>query len=253
MAVTGLLRWAGVPHEYVWHGGIGYLVLGLAGVHDAQRSADQEQRGQLAELHQTAVQSFQRVADELIEAIRTYATAAELLTGRPNVGRSSFDSLAAGKAFVAILNDAKLGLDTPQPSPSRPGTLPITVVSESVITVTVPRAVYGWAGRSHSLWFCNAFEKDRFAWYEVAFMASPLGGGSPTMEPFATAAAASQHALMPIIGQTQLAWDFEELDRSDLSEFVNRWLGWFGTAAQGRLQRPGMLPEKPERGGRWWN
>ena len=31
MAVTGLLRWAGVPHEYVWHGGIGYLVLGLAG------------------------------------------------------------------------------------------------------------------------------------------------------------------------------------------------------------------------------
>ncbi len=33
MAVTGLLRWAGVPREYVWHGGISYLVLGLAGVH----------------------------------------------------------------------------------------------------------------------------------------------------------------------------------------------------------------------------
>ncbi|MCI2424105.1 hypothetical protein MOQ72_42585 [Saccharopolyspora sp. K220] len=33
MAVTGLLRWAGVPAQYVWHGGISYLVLGLVTVH----------------------------------------------------------------------------------------------------------------------------------------------------------------------------------------------------------------------------
>ena len=33
MAATGLLRWAGVPHDYLWHGGISYLVLGLASVH----------------------------------------------------------------------------------------------------------------------------------------------------------------------------------------------------------------------------
>jgi hypothetical protein len=33
MAATGVLRWAGVPHDYVWHGGISYLVLGLASVH----------------------------------------------------------------------------------------------------------------------------------------------------------------------------------------------------------------------------
>jgi hypothetical protein len=33
VAVTGLLRWAGVPHEYVWHGGLSYLLLGLAVVH----------------------------------------------------------------------------------------------------------------------------------------------------------------------------------------------------------------------------
>ncbi|HYZ69752.1 MAG TPA: hypothetical protein VE666_18470 [Mycobacterium sp.] len=32
MAATGLLRWAGVPHQYAWHGGISYLVLGLAAV-----------------------------------------------------------------------------------------------------------------------------------------------------------------------------------------------------------------------------
>jgi hypothetical protein len=33
MAVTGLLRWAGVPAQYVWHGGVSYLVLGLVVVH----------------------------------------------------------------------------------------------------------------------------------------------------------------------------------------------------------------------------
>ncbi|HET6733787.1 hypothetical protein [Mycobacterium sp.] len=33
MAATGLLRWAGIPPEYLWHGGISYLVVGLASVH----------------------------------------------------------------------------------------------------------------------------------------------------------------------------------------------------------------------------
>ena len=33
MATTGLLRWAGIPPEHLWHGGISYLVLGLASVH----------------------------------------------------------------------------------------------------------------------------------------------------------------------------------------------------------------------------
>lgn len=33
VAATGLLRWAGVPPQYVWHGGISYLLLGLVAVH----------------------------------------------------------------------------------------------------------------------------------------------------------------------------------------------------------------------------
>jgi len=28
-----LLRWAGISPEYLWHGGISYLVVGLASVH----------------------------------------------------------------------------------------------------------------------------------------------------------------------------------------------------------------------------
>jgi hypothetical protein len=33
MAASGLLRWAGLPPQYVWHGGISYAVLGLVVVH----------------------------------------------------------------------------------------------------------------------------------------------------------------------------------------------------------------------------
>ena len=33
MAASGLLRWAGIPPQYVWHGGISYTVLGLVVVH----------------------------------------------------------------------------------------------------------------------------------------------------------------------------------------------------------------------------
>lgn len=33
MSATGLLRWAGVPPQQVWHGGISYLLLGLVVVH----------------------------------------------------------------------------------------------------------------------------------------------------------------------------------------------------------------------------
>jgi hypothetical protein len=33
MTVTGLLRWAGVAPQYVWHGGISYLLLTLVVVH----------------------------------------------------------------------------------------------------------------------------------------------------------------------------------------------------------------------------
>jgi hypothetical protein len=33
MAASGLLRLAGVPPQYVWHGGISYTVLGLMALH----------------------------------------------------------------------------------------------------------------------------------------------------------------------------------------------------------------------------
>jgi serine/threonine protein kinase len=221
---------------------------------DALRSADQEQQERLARLRETAVQSFQRVGDKMIEAIQTHATAADLLTDPRDRRKSqSFNSLASGKTFVALLSGAQIGLDTPQPSPSKPGSLPFTVVAESVIKVTRPSPLHGWVGRGHSLWFCDAEEQGRFAWYELAFTQSGFAAGArPSIDPFEMDGIDAREALEAGITRVQLAWDFDELDRSDLSEFVNRWLGWFGLAAQGQLQRPAMLPEKSMRANRWW-
>jgi hypothetical protein len=151
------------------------------------------------------------------------------------------------------LNGAQIGLDRPETSPSSPGSLPFSVVSESVIRVTRSSPLHGWVGRGHSLWYCDAEEQGRFAWYELAFTQSGFAAGAlPPMDPFYLDGIDAREALSPGITRTQLAWDFEELDRSDLSGFVNRWLGWFGQAAQGQLQRPGLIPEKSIRVDRWW-
>jgi hypothetical protein len=58
--------------------------------------------------------------------------------------------------------------------------------------------------------------------------------------------------LRPGLVREQPAWNFEELDRSDLSDFIDRWLGWFGKAAQGVLQRPHMMPEQTIQTDYWW-
>lgn len=78
------------------------------------------------------------------------------------------------------------------------------------------------------------------------------GVALPQIDPFHMDGIEAGAALCPGIATTQLAWDFEELDRSELSDFVGRWLGWFGQVVTGQLQRPGQIPEKPPMGRRWW-
>jgi hypothetical protein len=126
--------------------------------------------------------------------------------------------------------------------------LPFTVISESVITLTLPNPVHGWRGRTHSLRYCDAHEEGRFAWYELAFMQFAMGGCQPPIEPYALSAYAALPVFSPGIGTAQLGWPVDEIDRSDLSEFLGRWSGWFADAAAGRLSRPMMMPEKPTAG-----
>ncbi|MGV0596937.1 serine/threonine-protein kinase [Mycolicibacterium vulneris] len=217
---------------------------------EAARSAERDETERKQRLHEAGLQSFKHIEDALLEAIDDHAPAAAVL--RESASSRKFESQAAGKSFVAELLLGHLSLDKPQPSPAAGDNVPFTVITESVIAVQQQTSGIAWNGRSSSLWFCDVFEQNRFAWCEVAFMETHRGGQT-TVVPFAMQAAHNGDAFKTmVIGSAQIARDFDELERADLSAFVNRWLGWFGEAATGELQRPLMLPEGRMRAGYWW-
>jgi eukaryotic-like serine/threonine-protein kinase len=116
------------------------------------------------------------------------------------------------------------------------------VISEAVMTVNPVPSVQGYAGRTHSLWYCDAFDEGRFAWYELAFMEHALKT-QPGRVPFAMGAHSARQVFENVMGTVQLARRLEELNRSELDGFLDRWLGWFATAAAGGLRAPARLPE----------
>ena len=61
----------------------------------------------------------------------------------------------------------------------------LDVVTHAALSLSISAKRYGCEGRSHSLWYCDPFEEDRFGWYEVAFMHSPLFQRTSSMAPFA--------------------------------------------------------------------
>lgn len=196
-----------------------------------QASIEQERQESRLLLHQSAAALLESVANRVREAIEDHAPAADI----------SLDEGGGKMFFVASLRGAKLGMSRPILSDAT-WTTPFTVVSEAVITVNPVQSVRGYAGRTHSLWYCDAFEEGRFAWYELAFMEFAMNN-QPARVPFAMGAASARQAFLPIVGTTQLARRFEELDRSELDDFLDRWLGWFARAIAGELQAPGVLPE----------
>lgn len=117
------------------------------------------------------------------------------------------------------------------------------VIAHSGIIIRIPRDRYEFEGRSHSLWYCDAFEAGRFEWVETAFMMSPFSSKGTTMRPFmADPGMVSAKALWNGMSEYQLAWPMERLDSEG---FIDRWANWLGDAAQGRLQSPSTMPERP--------
>ena len=99
-----------------------------------------------------------------------------------------------------------------------------------------------YAGRSHSLWYCDALHKGQFEWFELAFMDLR---NHQRMVPYAAQPEEISIAFERVISGTQLAWPLEQLDRADPQEFVDRWIGWFAEARDSKLFRPLTIPEKP--------
>lgn len=197
------------------------------------RARTEEQRR--AELAESAKRSLDGISDHLLDVVVDAVPAT--VQHRPEMkltvelGSARFE-LSAATPFDG---HAWGGWDRP----------PFDVVAFSNISIAMPADRYRYEGRSHSLYFCDAQEEGSYAWYETAFMVSPLMGERGRQNPFALdPGEAAAKALWPGVAEYQVAWPFTELVVGDLDEFVDRWIGWFAAAVEGRLAHPSQMPER---------
>jgi eukaryotic-like serine/threonine-protein kinase len=189
-----------------------------------------------AELYQGAVRSFDIIQSSLLETIVEAAPATHRRTG--GQGGKAVGLGEAELEFFPIARTAVNPWEWDAPA--------FDVVAHAGLIVRLSKEHLNYKGRSHSLWFCDAQSVGRYQWFEVAFMVSPLVGKSTAVRPFLLAPGPeAAKALWRGIAEFQLAWPMEALDTGELSTFIDRWAGWFATAAGGRLSAPSTMPERP--------
>ncbi len=197
----------------------------------AQKSTEERRR----ELFHTAQQSLETILEELIERIRDAAPSATV-TRSPNL--------------IVQLGDGSLSVDSIQPAPPKclaafGGPPAFDVIAHTTIAVHKPRDQYDYEGRSHSLWFCDAYDEGVYRWFETAFMIMPLIALTSTVNPFALSPTDEEaaEAFSPTMAERQVAWEPLPFDQGDEEQFIERWLGWFAAAVSGTLRNPSHMPE----------
>jgi eukaryotic-like serine/threonine-protein kinase len=145
--------------------------------------------------------------------------------------------------FSEVTLEMSSPTDTPLNPWGRPGHPSFDVIAVARIVLRIPQNRYGYEGRSHSLWYCDALEEDRFGWYELAFMHHPLTSRTSTFAPFALDPDEAVGALSLGMDVMQLAWPFTRLTGEDLDGVINRWAGWLAAASSPGFNQPGMMPE----------
>jgi serine/threonine-protein kinase len=187
-------------------------------------------------LQAAARRSFESISNALRQTILEAATAARA-GSNPRKGGWTLELGAATLSVSEIRNTSR--------EPWRWEAPAFDVIAHASITLATPQNRYGYSGRSHSLWFCDAITEGRYQWYETAFMTSPLLARSSTQAPFALdPGEAAAKALWNGMAEYQLAWPFEPLIVGSLDEFIDRWACWLAVAAEGSMQHPSTLPER---------
>jgi serine/threonine-protein kinase len=202
----------------------------------SERATEDERR---AALYEAAVSSFQTIRETLVATIQAAAPASV----RHDDGRTT--SLTLGKA--------KLWVEEPQRFPGWGGSREVAfdVIAGAALGVNVSPDRYGYQGRSHSLWFCDAQHDGAYGWFETAFMYSPLLTRQSATNPFGLGPGPqSVKALRPVMDEFQVAWPYTQLVLEDLDDFVKRWADWFASGAQGQLHMSTSMPERSP-GGSW--
>ncbi len=230
---------------------------GAAVLHEANRSVVDESAKAEAKL--AAVRTEKEVRDALyaisqhslhdvIDMLDAAIAEAAPNSSRTNATTATGWTRSLGKAMIYTFavqpaNVANFGDRRP----------PFDLVSYASIGVRIPEDRSGYAGRSHSLWFSDANEKGVYRWYETAFVESPVGlSAVAKMNPFALPPGPEAGAaLEPSISGYQVAWPFLPFDQGDEAGLIERWLTWFGLAAQGALSRPSSMPERADAHNSW--
>jgi hypothetical protein len=228
---------------------------GLAQLHEANRTqvnrlaasarraseaaSEAERR---AELVRAGKESMKDITEQLIATVLAAAPTAT----QENL-RDGSRSLTLGSAELRVFGVR----DSPAALVGPGAGLPFDVVAYTAIGVARPADRYGYEGRSHSLWFCDAREAGGYAWFETAFTISAFAAQQTNRDPFAlTPGPESAEALRPGMGLHQVAWPFTRLGVESLDEFIGRWAGWLANASEHKLHRSSTMPEgSPE--GSW--
>ncbi len=210
---------------------------GQAGRTESAQRSDAERRKMLFE---AAQRGFSSITNDLTIAIQGAASAA-------------IEGNIVGGGMSLQLGDAELRIEPLSPTDTgqwgRRQVPSLTVIAHSSIAVFIPKDEWGYQGRSHSLWFCDAEDAGNFQWFETAFMITPGMRRSSPHAPFAlNPGEESARALWTGIADFQVAWPFTGLTVGDLGEFISRWVGWLADAAAGRLRYPSTMPERPSEG-----
>jgi len=96
-------------------------------------------------------------------------------------------------------------------------------------------------------------ESAEYAWYETAFMVSPLIARRGRQDPFTLAPGEeAAKALWMGMAEYQVAWPFTRLSLDEVEDFIDRWTGCFADAAAARLTHPTTMPERQAHGS-WRN
>jgi len=208
--------------------------VGKRAIVDREQSRKRTEADRRTSLVESGRALFDRVSDELRTAIASAAPSATFERSVPRGWRLS-------------LGSAVLSLSEPRSHPLdawggwEPPAFDVVLYAE--LNLQIPPNSFGYEGRSHSLWYCDAVVEGEFRWYETAFMM--IFTASRQQEPFALPPGEeSAKTLWPGIHVLQLAWPFTPLEPGRLDEFINQWAAWLAAAAQGHLSRPGQMPER---------
>ena len=179
------------------------LVVGRKAEAERQRSIAQAERERRRELREVADQSLGRIIDSLHR---------QILDNAPSVQEAY---LPIGREWT--LNAGKLRMNVVQTAEYFGFGLPFEVIAYTDIRVDMPK-VREWlgryAGRSHSLWYCDAQEAGVFRWYEIAFMG--IQGEPNSMEHIPFAMNPNERDAIRALSQSmhthQVAWPFTPVD-----------------------------------------